>query len=202
LTLHEGQPQELKMATLLTQGTLFLSGAFLLFLLLLIFLYNGLVQARARTLEAWGGIQVQLKRRADLVPNLVAAVKGYAAHERQVLDEVAQTRAEAAAALGPAAAGRTHQALNAALGRLLAVAEHYPDLKASDNFLELQQELADVEEKIAYARRFYNQKAQEYNIRIQSVPALMVAWLCRFKPAEYFQAEATDRQTIQVGSRP
>jgi LemA protein len=200
LTHHEGQPQELKIATLLTKRTLFLSGALLLSVLLLIVLYNGLVQTRAMTLEAWAGIEVQLKRRADLVPNLVSAVKGYVAHESQVLDEVAQTRAEAAAALGPAAAAQTHQAINAALGRLLAVAENYPNLKASDNFLELQQELADVEEKIAYARRFYNQNAQEYNIRIQSVPALIVAWLCRFKPAEYFQAEATDRQTIQVSS--
>ena len=189
------------MATLLTKGTLFLSGALLLFVLLLIVFYNGLAQARARTLEAWARIEVQLKRRADLVPNLVSAVKGYVAHESQVLDEVAQARAEAAAALGPAAAGRTHQALNAALARLLPVAERYPNLKASDNFLELQQDLADVEEKIAYARRFYNQTAQEYNIRIQSVPTLIVAWLCRFKPAEYFQAEATDRQTIQVSSR-
>jgi LemA protein len=190
------------MATLLTKGTLFLSGALLLSVLLLIVLYNGLVQTRARTLEAWAGIEVQFKRRSDLVPNLVSAVKGYVAHESKVLDEVAQTRAEATAALSPAAAGRTHQALNVALGRLLAIAENYPNLKASDNFLELQQELADVEEKIAYARRFYNQTAQEYNIRIQSVPALFVAWLCRFKPAEYFQAEATDRQTIQVSSRP
>ena len=188
------------MATFLTRETLFLSGALLLVVLLAIRLYNGLVQARARTREAWAGIEVQLKRRADLVPNLVSAVKGYAVHERRVLDEVAQTRAEVAAATGPAAAGRADQTLNAALGHLLAIGESYPNLKASDNFLELQQELADVEGKIAYARRFYNQNAQEYNIRIQSIPALLVARLCRFGPVEYFQVESTDREAVQVST--
>ena len=186
------------MITFLTRETLVLSGALLLFALLAILLYNSLVQARARAREAWAGIDVQLKRRADLVPNLVSAVKGYAAHERRVLDEVAQTRAEVAAAQGPAAAGRADQALNVALGRLMAIGESYPNLKASDNFLELQQELADVEEKIAYARRFYNQNAQEYNIRLLSIPALLVARLCRFGPVEYFQAESTDRQAGRV----
>jgi LemA protein len=188
------------MATFLTRETLFLSGALLLFVLLAILLYNGLVQARARTLEAWAGIEVQLKRRADLVPNLVSAVKGYAAHERRVLDEVAQTRAAVEAAPGPAAAGRANQALNAALVTLLAIGESYPNLQASDNFLELQQELADVEEKIAYARRFYNQSAQEYNIRILSIPGLLVARLCRFGPMEYFQAESTDRESVHVST--
>jgi LemA protein len=186
------------MITFLTRETLVLSGALLLFVSLAILLYNSLVQARARAREAWAGIDVQLKRRGDLVPNLVAAVKGYAAHERRVLDEVAQTRADVAAVPGPAAAGRADQALNAALGRLLAIGESYPNIKASDNFLELQQELADVEEKIAYARRFYNQNAQEYNIRIRSIPALVVARLCRFGPVEYFQAESTDREAVQV----
>jgi LemA protein len=188
------------MAILLTRETLLLSGTLLLFVFLAILLYNGLVQARARTREAWAGIDVQLKRRADLVPNLVSTVKGYAAHERRVLDEVVRTRAEVAEALGPAAAGRADLALNAALGRLLAIGESYPNLKASDNFLELQQELADVEEKIAYARRFYNQSAQEYNIRILSIPALVVARLCRFGPVEYFQAESTDREAVQVST--
>jgi LemA protein len=188
------------MATFLTRETLFLSGALLLFVVLAILLYNGLVQARARTLEAWAGIEVQLKRRADLVPNLVSAVKGYAAHERWVIDEVAQTRAAVVAAAGPAAAGRADQALNTSIVHLLAIGESYPNLKASDNFLKLQQELADVEEKIAYARRFYNQSAQEYNIRIQSIPALLVARLCRFGPMEYFQVNSTDREAVQVST--
>ena len=188
------------MVTFLTRETLFLSGVLLLLVLLAIRLYNGLVQARARAREAWAGIDVQLKRRANLVPNLVSAVKGYAAHERRVLDEVAQTRAEVAAAQGPTAAGRADQALNVALGRLMAIGESYPNLKASDNFLELQQELADVEEKIAYARRFYNQNAQAYNIRILSFPALLVARLCRFGPMEYFQAESTDREAGRVST--
>jgi LemA protein len=175
-------------------------GALLVLVLLATYLYNGLVQARARTQEAWAGIAAQLKRRTELVPNLVSAVKGYAAHELQLLDEVAKRRAEVARAPGPAAAGQANLALGAALERLLAMSESYPNLKASDNFLELQQELADVEEKIAYARRFYNQCAQEYNIRIQSVPTIYVARLCHFRPVEYFQAEATDQNTVLVSS--
>ena len=188
------------MVPILTRDNLLIIGALLLITFLAIRVFNGLIQVRARTREAWAGIAVQLKRRTDLVPNLVSAVKGYAAHELQLLDEVAQRRAEVERATGPATAGQADLALGAALGRLLAVAENYPNLKASDNFLELQQNLADVEEKIAYARRFYNRSAQEYNIRIQSVPALIVARLCRFRPVEYFQAEATDRKTVQVSS--
>jgi LemA protein len=130
----------------------------------------------------------------------VSAVKGYAVHERRVFAEVAQTRDEVATAPGPAVAGRADQALNAALGRLLAIGESYPNLKASDNFLEVQQELADVEEKIAYARRFYNYTAQEYNIRILSIPALLIARLCRFGPVESFQAELTDREAVRVST--
>ena len=176
-------------------------GTLVVLILLAIFLYNRLVQAEARTREAWAGIATQLKRRGDLVPNLVSAIKGYSAYELQVLSDVTQRRGEVARAPGPAAAGQADLALGAALGRLLAMGENYPNLKASDNFLELQQELADTEEKIAYARRFYNQCAQEYNIRIQSVPALAVAWLFRFRPMEYFQADVTDRKMVQVDSR-
>lgn len=188
------------MVSLLARDNLLIIGALLLITFLAIRIFNGLIQARARTREAWAGIAAQLKRRADLVPNLLSAVKSYAVHEFQLLEEVSQRRAEVARAPGPAIAGQADLALGAALGRLLAVAENYPNLKASDNFLELQQELADVEEKIAYARRFYNQSAQEYNIRIRSVPALIVARLCRFRPVEYFQAEATDRKMVQVSS--
>jgi LemA protein len=184
----------------LTRDDLLIIGALLLISLLVTLIFNGLIRARARTREAWAGIAAQLKRRADLVPNLVSAIKGYAAHELRLLDEIALRRVEAARAPGPAAAGQADLALGAALGRLLAVSETYPNLKASDNFLELQQELADVEEKIAYARRFYNQSAQAYNIRIQSVPALLVARLCRFRPVEFFQAETADRNTVQVSS--
>jgi len=177
-------------------------GALLVLLLLAIRLYNGLVRAEARTREAWAGITTQLKRRADLVPNLVSAIKSYTAYERQLLGEVTRRRAQAAKAPNPAAAGQADLALAAALGRLLAVAENYPNLQASDNFLELQRELEDVEEKISYARRFYNQCAQEYNLRIQSVPALVVAWLCRFRSVEYFQAEADNGQTVPGNSNP
>lgn len=186
------------MVPILTRDNLLIIGALLLITFLAIRIFNGLIQARARTREAWAGIAAQLKRRADLVPNLVSAIKGYAAHELKLLDEIAQRRAEVTRAPGPATAGQADLALGASLGRLIAVAESYPSLKASDNFLEVQQGLADIEEKIAYARRFYNQCAQEYNILIQSVPNLIVARLCWFRPVEYFQAEATDRNTVQV----
>jgi LemA protein len=185
--------REFTIASSLFLGILLPGGALVFLVILAIRLYNSLVQAQARTRESWAGIVAQLKRRTDLVPNLVSNVKSYSAHELQLLDEVAQRRAEVARAPGPATAGQADLALSAALERLIAVAESYPNLKASDNFLELQQELADVEEKIAYARRFYNQCAQEYNIRVQSVPTLYVARLCRFKPVEYFQAEATEK---------
>jgi len=178
------------------------SGALVVLVILSIRLYNALVQAMARTGEAWAGIAAQLKRRTDLVPNLVSAVKIYAAHELQLMEEVAQRRAKVLKALGPVTTGQADLALGAVLERLLAVAESYPNLKASDNFLELQQELVDVEEKIAYARRFYNQCAQEYNIRLQSFPALVLARLGRFRPVEYFQAEANDRKTVQGSSTP
>lgn len=188
------------MVPLLTRNNLLIIGPLLLITILAIRIFNALIQARARTREAWAGIAAQLKRRADLVPNLVSVITAYALHELKLLDEVAQRRTAAARAPGPAAAGQADLALGAALGRLLAVSETYPNLKASDNFLELQQELADVEEKIAYARRFYNQRAQAYNIRIQSFPAVIVARLCRFRPLEFFQAEITDRKTVQISS--
>jgi LemA protein len=192
---------ECDIAPFLSLKILLPGGTLVVLILLAVRLYNGLVQAEARTREAWAGITTQLKRRGDLVPNLVSAIKGYTVYELQLMSEVTQRRGEVARAPGPAAAGQADLALGASLGRLLAVGENYPSLKASDNFLELQQELADAEEKIAYARRFYNQCAQEYNIRIQSVPTLVVAWLFRFRPVEYFQADVADRKMIQVDSR-
>jgi LemA protein len=198
--VSSGQLAEVIMVRSLTQDNLFITGTLLLIALLVILIFNGLVKARSRAREAWAGIEVQLKRRADLVLNLVSIVKGYANHETKLLDEVAQRHAEAARAPSPATAGQADLALGAAVGRLLAVSENYPSLKASDNFLELQQELADVEEKIAYARRFYNQSARAYNIGIDSVPVLLVARFCRFGPIEYFQADSTDREPVQVSS--
>src|SRR5689334_15325972 len=128
-----------------------------------VFIYNNLVRARNRTREAWSGIDVQLKRRSSLIPNLVESVRGYATHEHEVFGEVAQARGALAKASGPAAAAAADGLLTQALGRLMAVAENYPQLQAAAGFNQLQSELSDTEEKIAYARQFYNMNALEYN---------------------------------------
>ena len=161
-------------------------------------LYNRLVRSRMRTREAWSGIAVQLKRRASLIPNLVETVRGYARHEHAVFAEVAQARGAAAAATGPASAAAADQTLTLALGRLMAVAENYPQLQAAGNFTQLQEDLADTEEKIAYARQFYNQNALSYNAAIQSFPANMFARWFRFEPVDFFAAEEAVSQDVKV----
>jgi LemA protein len=167
-------------------------------ILFAISLYNGLVRARVRTREAWSGIDVQLKRRASLIPNLVQTVRGYATHEHEVFTEVTQARGALAKAAGPAASATADGFLTQALGRLMAVAENYPALQAAANFSQLQTELADTEEKIAYARQFYNQNALSYNTRIQSFPSNVFAGMFKFEPATFFTAEPTVNQDIQV----
>jgi len=162
------------------------------------FLYNSLVLSRNRTREAWSGIDVQLKRRSSLIPNLVETVKGYAKHEHAVFSEVAQARGALATAAGPAAAAVADQSLTAAVGRLMAVAESYPQLQASQPFQQLQSELTDTEEKIAYARQFYNQNALNYNSRIQSFPGNQFASWFQFQPFDYFHAEEAAKQEIKV----
>ena len=169
-----------------------------LFVLFTISLYNGLVRARVRTREAWSGIDVQLKRRASLIPNVVETVRGYATHEHSVFSEVAQARGALAKAAGPAAAAAADGILTQALGRLMAVAEAYPALQAAGNFSQLQEELADTEEKVAYARQFYNQNALSYNTRIQSFPGNMLASLFNFEPAAFFAAEPSVQEDIKV----
>jgi LemA protein len=158
-------------------------------LLWLIATYNRLVRTRNRTREAWAGIDVQLQRRADLVPNLVRTVEGYRVHERDVLIEVTEARSRVAAAAGPHEAGRADERLERALASLYAVAEDYPDLRASENFLALQRELAELEEEISFARRYYNALAERLNTAIQSFPTVLVAGLLGFSQAEYFKAE-------------
>jgi LemA protein len=169
-----------------------------LFVLLAISLFNRLVRARMRTREAWAGIDVQLKRRASLIPNLVESVRGYTKHEHSVFAEVAQARGALAAAAGPAAAAAADQTLSSALGRLMAVAEAYPQLQAAANFNELQGELSDTEEKIAYARQFYNQNAMVYNTSIQSFPTLLFAGWMGFKPVDFYAAEPAAAQDVKV----
>ncbi|HZR91871.1 MAG TPA: LemA family protein [Gaiellaceae bacterium] len=161
-------------------------------------LFNRLVRLRNETEAGWANIDVQLKRRNDLIPNLVETVKGYAAHERELFDEVTKARAAVAATSAPAERAVASDALSGALGRLFAVAEAYPQLRASENFQELQEELTDTEDKIAAARRYYNSVVQTYNTAIQSFPAVLYAGLLGFRAREFFSAEASERATPQA----
>lgn len=166
---------------------------FLLGLLVLV-IYNGFVRSRLRCKEAWSGIEVQLKRRADLVPNLVDTVKGYASHERQTLENVTRARAVLQSAQGTSEIAGANNQLTQALGRLFAVVEKYPELKASENFLSLQVDLSDIEEKIAYARQFYNRNVLDYNSRTRVMPQALIAGLCNFKPMDFFQGPETPEE--------
>jgi len=171
---------------------------FLVVILFAIGIYNRMVRARMRTREAWSGIDVQLKRRSSLIPNLVETVRGYATHEHEVFAEVAQARGAMAKAAGPADSAAADQFLTQALGRLMAVAENYPQLKAAANFAQLQTELEDTEEKIAYARQFYNQNALDYNTRIQTFPGNVYAAAFRFEPVTFFTAEPAATHEVPV----
>ena len=170
--------------------------------LVLVGIYNGLIRARVRTREAWSGIDVQLKRRASLIPNLVETVRGYAAHERQTFENVTRARAMLQQAGTAAEAAQANNFLTQTLRSLFAVAENYPELKANQNFLDLQNELSDIEEKIAYARQFYNRNVSEYNTRIQTVPNVIVANMFGFQPFEFFEAEEEAREVPEVSFAP
>jgi LemA protein len=158
--------------------------------------YNGLVQLRNQVRNAWSQIDVQLKRRHDLIPNLVETVKGYAAHERTTLEQVIAARQRAVAAHGVGEAARAEGELTQALGRLFAVAEAYPDLKASANFLALQEELTTTENRIGFARQHYNDRAMELNTRVESIPSNLVASIGGFRAAEFFEIEAADERAV------
>jgi LemA protein len=168
-------------------------------ILYVVFAYNGMIRARNMVDEAWSGIDVQLKRRHDLIPNLVESVKGYAAHERDVFQAVTDARAKAMSAAGPAASGAAEGVLGQALGRLLAVAEAYPQLRATENFQQLQAELSNTEDQIAAARRIYNGNVQSYNTRIQVFPNSVIAGMRQFTPREFFEiTDAADREPVTV----
>jgi LemA protein len=152
----------------------------------LVSIYNGLVGMRQRVSQAFADIDVQLKQRHDLIPNLIETVKGYAKHERETLDAVVQARNAAIAAQGPAAQAAAENVLSGALRQLFALAEAYPDLKASANFQQLQTELSDIENKIAAARRFFNNAVQEYNTGIETFPAVLIAGSLGFHKREFF----------------
>ena len=163
--------------------------------------YNGLVTLRNRVKNGWAQIDVQLKQRADLIPNLVETVKGYAAHESQVFTQVTQARASALQAAQSGDVAQRIQAenqLSRAIMNLQAVAEAYPQLQANQNFMDLQGQLKGLEEKIAYARQFYNDVVQKYNTKIEVVPTNIIAGLFHFEQAAYFQVDEADRQAPQV----
>ena len=172
----------------------------LVVLLILVFIlsYNGLVRLRNRIDNAWSQIDVQLKRRYDLIPNLVNTVKGYAAHERGVFESVTQARANAINAQGPAQQAEAENVLSGALKSLFAVAEAYPDLKANQNFLSLQEELTSTEDRVAYARQFYNDSVLKLNTKIQVFPTNVLAGMFGFTAHEYFEADDTSRGPVSV----
>ncbi len=174
-------------------GWIFL-GLIVLAALWLVSGYNGLVGLRQRCKQAFGDIDVQLKQRHDLIPNLVETVKGYAAHERGTLEEVVRARNAAVSAQGPAAMASAEGALSGALGKLFALSEAYPDLKANQNFIELQNQLADIENKIAAARRFFNNAAAEYNATREGVPGVFYANAMGFAPQEFFNLDEGERK--------
>jgi LemA protein len=175
-----------------------LVGLVALVLLYAMFIYNRLVRLRVRSENAWSQIDVQLRRRYDLIPNLVEVVKGYAAHERELFEEVARARSQAQGATGVRDQAEAENQVTRSLGRLLAVAENYPDLKASQNFLALQEELTGTESRIAYARQFYNDQVGTLNTLIQQFPSSIVASLGRFQQREFFEIEDTARGPVSV----
>ena len=152
-------------------------------------MYNGLVSLRNNVRNAWAQIDVQLKRRHDLIPNLVETVKGYAVHEKETLENVTKARSQAVSAEGVGAQAQAEQQLTGALGRLMLVVEQYPQLKANQNFLTLQEELTSTENKIGFARQNYNDTVMSYNTRIESVPTNIVAGMFQFTQEEYFELQ-------------
>ena len=174
-------------------------GVIVLLILWAVGMYNGLIKLRNLVQEAWRQIDVELKRRHDLIPNLVETVKGYAAHERGTLEGVMQARSAAmSGGQGPAAAAQNEGMLSQALGRLFAVAEAYPDLKANVNFLALQQELTSTEDRIAAGRRYYNANVRELNTKVETVPSNIVAGMAKIGRAEYFESEGAEREVPAV----
>ncbi len=159
-------------------------------------IYNRLVTNKNFVAEGWSGIDVQLKRRNDLIPNLIESVKGYMGHERGVLDQVTELRTKSQATQGVADQAKVEGAMGAALANLFAVAENYPDLKASQNFMELQKSLADIEDQIQMARRYYNGTARNFNILIQSFPSNLMASVFHFTTVEYFEIEAAAERAV------
>jgi LemA protein len=183
---------------LLVTATLVVLAVVVALLVVSVLIYNRLVRRRNQVDNAWSQIDVQLKRRYDLIPNLVETVKGYAGHERGTLEAVTEARARAISAQGPADQGSAENVLTGALKSLFAVAESYPDLRASENFLQLQQELSATEDRAAYARQYYNDAVLTYNNAVSTVPQSIFAAIFKFRPREYFQAGGEERGPVPV----
>lgn len=187
--------------------SLILLGLIVMIIVVGVGIYNTLVKMRVRVDEAWSDIDVQLKRRYDLIPNLVETVKGYAKHESQTLQDVMEARSKAtsitvdashATAADMAALAGAQQGLSGALGKLFAVAENYPDLKANQNFLQLQNDLTDTEDKIQAARRFYNGTVRDYNTKVETVPSNIVANIFSFVKREFFEIADNEKENVKV----
>ena len=181
------------MNTLLIAG-----GVIVLLFLYFVGTYNALVILKTRIKEAFSGIDVQLKRRADLVPNLVETVKGYAKHEKEVFENVTKARSALMKAETPKEKAQADNMLSGALKSLFAVAEAYPQLQASQNFQELQRQLEDTEDKVAYARQFYNSNVLEYNTKVRTFPSNLIADTFGFKEEEFFEAKEEEREAVKV----
>ncbi|MDP3043194.1 MAG: LemA family protein [bacterium] len=186
----------------MTTTLLIVLGIVAVIILAIIAMYNGLIKLKNRVGEAWSDIDVQLKRRYDLIPNLVETVKGYAAHEKETLEKVVQARNAAMQAQSGGDAKKqaeAENALSATLKSIFALSESYPDLKANQNFLELQRELTDTEDKIQAARRFYNGNVRDFNTKLQVFPTNIMAGTLGFKAREFFEiGEAKEREVVQV----
>ncbi len=161
-------------------------------------IYNGLIKLKNLAQNAWSDVDVQLKRRYDLIPNLVNTVKGYATHERETFENVTKARSMAAAAKTPAEKGQAENFLTQALGKLFAVVENYPQLKANENFLELQRTLQEIEDAIQSARRYYNAVVRDFNIKIETFPNNIISGMFNFRPMEFFEIGEQDRAVPQV----
>lgn len=173
-------------------------GAVLLLVVWLISVYNGLIKMRNRTDEAWSDIDVQLKRRYDLIPNLINTVKGYAKHEQETFQKVIDARSKAMSTQGIEQKGKAENELSNTLKSIFALAENYPDLKANQNFLQLQTELSDTENKIQASRRFYNGNVRDFNTKLQVFPNNLIASMLGFKKYEFFEANEEEKKNVNV----
>jgi len=177
---------------------IYIIAAVVLIVLYLVGTYNTLIVLKTRIQEAFSGIDVQLKRRADLIPNLVETVKGYAKHEKSIFENVAKARSALLKAEGPEEKAKANNELSGALKSLFAIAEAYPELKANSNFQELQRQLEDTEDKIAYSRQFYNSNVLDYNAKVKVFPTNIIANMFSFKEEQFFAAGEEERKKVEV----